>query len=41
MIRVFPGLFLRIQELTVDLDLEDASTRRDQGEFFDRVLELF
>ena len=32
---------LGIDEITVDGDLEDASTRRDEDEIVDRLLELF
>jgi hypothetical protein len=38
---VSAGRLLRIDQVAVDDDLEDATTGRDQGDVVDRVLELF
>jgi hypothetical protein len=37
---VLTRCFLGVEELTVELDLEDAASRRDQRQTFDVVFEL-
>jgi hypothetical protein len=38
---VFPGCFLRVDEIPIQLDLEYPSARRDQDDLVQLALELF